>query len=59
MIPSYKNYKGIELLSHMKVWERVLEMRMKRDVTISKNKFGFISGRSTVKAIHLVRRMVE
>ena len=69
MIPLYKNkgdiqssnnYRGIKLLSHtMKVWERVVELRLRRTVTIFENQFGFMPGRSTTEAIHLVRRLVE
>ncbi|KAF3671889.1 putative ATPase family AAA domain-containing protein 1-like isoform X3 [Capsicum annuum] len=69
MIPLYKNkgdiqdcnnYRGIKLLSHtMKAWERVAELRLRRIVTISENQFGFMSGRSTIEAIHLVRRLME
>ncbi|PHU11499.1 Kinesin-4 [Capsicum chinense] len=69
MIPLYKNkgdiqscnnYRGIKLLSHtMKVWERVVELRLRRIMTISENQSGFIPGRSTIEAIHLVRRLVE
>ncbi|XP_060201884.1 uncharacterized protein LOC132630311 [Lycium barbarum] len=69
MIPLYKNkgdiqncnnYRGIKLLSHtMKVWERVVEARMRKLVSISENQFGFIPGHSTTEAIHLVRRLVE
>ncbi|XP_060171841.1 uncharacterized protein LOC132603008 [Lycium barbarum] len=69
MIPLYKNkgdiqscnnYRGIKLLSHtMKVWERVVEMRVRRGVSISENQFGFMPERSTTEAIHLVRRLVE
>ncbi|KAF3613185.1 hypothetical protein FXO38_36393 [Capsicum annuum] len=69
MIPLYKNkgdiqscnnYRGIKLLSHtMKVWEKVVELRLRRIVTISENQFGFMPGRSTMEAIHLVRRLVE
>nr|XP_016484574.1 PREDICTED: uncharacterized protein LOC107805102 [Nicotiana tabacum] len=69
MIPLYKNkgnvqncnnYRGIELLSHMmKVWERVIEGRLMRCVSISENQFGFMLGRSTTEAIHIVRRLVE
>ncbi|KAF3665017.1 hypothetical protein FXO38_09825 [Capsicum annuum] len=65
MIPVYKNkgdiqscnnYRGIKLLSHtMKVWERVVELRMRRIVTIFENQFGFMPGHSTTEAIHLVR----
>ena len=69
MVPLYKNkgdiqncnnYSGIKLLSHtMKVWERVVEMRVRGVVSISENQFGFMPGRSTTEAIHLVRRLVE
>lgn len=54
------NYRVIKLLSHtMKVWERVVEMRIRRAVSISKNQFGLMPGRSTMEAIHLIRRLVE
>ena len=69
MIPLYKNkgdiqscnnYRGIKLLSHsMKIWERVVEVRLRRIVSISENQFGFMPSRSTTEAIHLVRRLVE
>ncbi|KAM3394643.1 hypothetical protein P3S68_003646 [Capsicum galapagoense] len=69
MIPLYKNkgdiqscnnYRGIKLLSHsMKIWERVVEVRLRRIVSISENQFGFMPDRSTMEAIHLVRRLVE
>ncbi|KAF3656600.1 hypothetical protein FXO37_15372 [Capsicum annuum] len=69
MIPLYKNkgdiqsctnYRGIKLLSHtMKIWERLVELRLRRIVSISENQFGFMPGRSTTEAIHLVRRLVE
>jgi len=39
----------------MKVWERVVEMRVRRDVAIFENQFGFMSGLSTTKVIHLIR----
>ncbi|XP_070039059.1 secreted RxLR effector protein 78-like [Nicotiana tomentosiformis] len=43
----------------MKVWERVIEGRLRRCVSISENQFGFMPGRSTTEAIHIVRRLVE
>ena len=61
VIPLYKNkgdiqdcnnLRGIKLLSHtMKLWERVIERRLRRDVAISENQFGFMPGRSTIEAI--------
>ena len=69
VIPLYKdkgdvqdcnNYRGIKLLSHtMKLWERVIEGRLRKEVVISDNQFGFMPGRSTTEAIHLIRRLME
>ena len=54
------NYRGIKLLSHtMKFWERVIEKRIRRETVIRENQFGFVSGRSTTKAIHLLRRLIK
>ncbi|VFQ71410.1 unnamed protein product [Cuscuta campestris] len=59
-IQSCENYRGIKLLSHtMKVWERIIEYRVRKGVCISENQFGFMPGRSTTEAIHLVRRLME
>ncbi|XP_075091671.1 uncharacterized protein LOC107763843 [Nicotiana tabacum] len=56
-IQNYNNYRGIKQVSHtMKVWERVVERRVRRSVSISENQFGFMPGRSTTEAIHLARR---
>ena len=43
----------------MKLWERVIEKRLTRDISVSDNQFGFMGGRSTKKAIHLIRRLME
>ncbi|XP_070035405.1 secreted RxLR effector protein 78-like [Nicotiana tomentosiformis] len=43
----------------MKVWERVIEGRLRRSVPIFENQFGFMPGRLTTEAIHIVRRLVE
>ena len=32
---------------------------MREYISISKNQFGFMPGRSTIEAIHLVRRLIE
>ncbi|KAF3615739.1 putative transcription factor MYB86-like [Capsicum annuum] len=50
----------LELMIHaMKVWERVVELRLRKIMTISENQFGFMLGGSTIETIHLVRRLVE
>ena len=43
----------------MKLWERVIEHRLKQNVTILENHFGFIPGRSTTDVIHLLRQLIE
>ncbi|XP_070023229.1 secreted RxLR effector protein 78-like [Nicotiana sylvestris] len=37
----------------------MVEEMIRRVVSISENQFGFIPGRSTAEAIHLIRRLVE
>lgn len=69
LIPLYKNKgdvqdctncRGIKLMSHtMKLWERVIEQRLRKHVKISENQFGFMPGRSTIEAIHLIRQTME
>jgi Reverse transcriptase (RNA-dependent DNA polymerase) len=59
-IQSYTNYRGIKLMSHtMKLWERVIEHRLRKLTTVSKNQFGFMPGRSTMEAIFLIRQLME
>jgi len=38
----------------MKFWERVIERMMREDIRIAGNQFGFMPGRTTTKAIHLI-----
>ena len=69
LIPVYKNkgdtqacgnYRGIKLLSHtIKLWERVIEKRIRQEVLIREHEFGFMPGRSTTEAIHVLRRLME
>ena len=69
VIPLYKNkgdiqncanYRGIKLMSHtMKLWERVVERRLRLCSNIMENQFGFMPGRSTTEAIHLLRHLME
>ena len=40
-IKKSENYWGIKLMNHtMKLWERVIEARIKREVTIARQQFG-------------------
>ncbi|KAM1882858.1 hypothetical protein ACFX13_004290 [Malus domestica] len=54
------NYRGIKLMSHtMKLWERVIEHRLRQETRVSDNQFEFMSGCSTMEAIYLLRRLME
>jgi len=69
LVPIYKNkgdvqnctnYRGIKLMSHtMKLWERVIEHRLRRLTSVTRNQFGFMPGRSTMEAIFLIRQFME
>jgi len=37
----------------------VIESRLRADIRILKNQFGFMPGRSTIEAIHPIRRLME
>jgi hypothetical protein len=55
-IQSCTNYRGIKLTSHtLKFLERVIEHRLRKLTTVSKNQFGFIPEMSTMEAIFLIR----
>jgi hypothetical protein len=43
----------------MKLWERVIEHRLRRITWVSMNQFGFMPGRSTMEAIFLIRQVME
>ena len=48
------------MLSHtMKLWERVIEGRLKADLRISENQFGYMPSRSTTKVTHLIQRLMK
>ena len=54
------NYRGIKLLSHtFKIWERILDTRIRQCTTISARQFGFMPGRSTMDAVHGLRTLME
>jgi Reverse transcriptase (RNA-dependent DNA polymerase) len=47
-------------MSHnMKLWERVIEHRLRKLTTVFKNQFGFMPERSTMEAIFLIRQLME
>lgn len=64
MIPLYKNkddiqYIDIKMLNYNICLKRMVETRVKRITFISKNQFRLTLKWLTIKAIHLVRRLVK
>ncbi len=69
MVPIFKekgdvqdcaNYRGIKLLSHtMKIWERIVDARLRQEVEISKGQFGFMPQKGTTNAIFMLRQVME
>ena len=69
LIPIYKNkgdaqccgnYRGIKLISHtMKVWERIIEARLRDRVEIGEQQYGFIPGKETNDATFALRMLME
>ena len=67
-IPIYKkgdplnceNYRPVRLLCHaMKIYERVLERRLRERISITKNQCGFVKGVSTTDAIFALSQTLE
>ena len=65
MIPIFKNkgdvqscsiYRGIKLISHtMKLWERIVEKRLRSDLKFSNQPYVFMPGKSTTDALFALR----
>ena len=54
------NYRGIKLMSHkMKVWERIIETRLRDRVEISKQQYGFMPEKGTTDAMFALRMLME
>ncbi|KAK6762963.1 hypothetical protein RB195_023610 [Necator americanus] len=54
------SYRPIRVLCHtMKVFERVLEARLRKIVSVSLNECGFVKDCSTIDTIHAVRILLE
>ena len=55
-----ENYRGIKLISHtMKVWEIIIETRLRYRVEISKQQYGFMPGKGTTDAMFALRMLME
>ena len=69
LIPIYKskeyaqccgNYRGIKLISYtMKIWERIIEVRLRDVVEISKQQYGFMPGKGITDAMFFLRMLME
>ena len=69
MVPIFKgkgdvlecnNYRGIKLMSHtMKLWERMIEARLREITNIADNQFVFRPGKSTTEPIFALRMLQE
>ncbi|KAK3557560.1 hypothetical protein QTP70_030490, partial [Hemibagrus guttatus] len=59
-VHSCSNYRGIKLMSHtMKLWERVVEARLRKVVEICEQQYGFMPRKSTTDAIFALRILME
>ncbi|KAK3542947.1 hypothetical protein QTP70_007280 [Hemibagrus guttatus] len=59
-VQSCSNYRGIKLMSHtMKLWERVVEARLRKVVEICEHHYGFMPRKSTTDAIFTLRILME
>ena len=63
LIPIFKNVgitRELRLTSHtLKIWERIIEKRLREEVLILDQQFGFMPGRSTTDAIFALRQLRE
>ena len=68
-VPIFKNkddvhscgsYRGIKPMSHtMKMWERVVEARLKEELMIFEQQYCFIPGKSTTHTKFALRMLME
>ena len=59
-VQSCSNYRGIKLIGHtMKLWERIIERRLRGDLTFSNQQYGFMPGKSTTDALFALRVLME
>ena len=54
------NYRGIKLMNHtMKIWERIIEARLRDRVEINKQQYGFMPGKGTTDAMFALKILME
>ena len=55
-----RGYRGIKLMSHtIKIREKIIEARLKDSAEISKQQYGFTSGKGTIDAMFALRMLME
>ncbi|XP_065658483.1 uncharacterized protein LOC136082999 [Hydra vulgaris] len=69
MVPIFKNkgdvkscskYRGIKLISQrLKIWERVVDARLRGKVEICEQHYGFIPAKCTTDAMFALRELME
>ena len=69
IVPIYKqkgdplecgNFRGIKLLEHgMKMFEKIVERRLRKLITVNNMQFGFSPGKGTTDAIFIIQQMQE
>ena len=59
-VESCSNYRGIKLISHtIKLWERVVEARLRREVTFGEQEYGFMPRKSTTDTMFASKVLIE
>ena len=59
-VQSCENYRGIKLMSHtLKIFERILDGRLRQEVFIGRQQLGFMKGVGAVDGIFSLRQVVE
>ena len=54
------NHRGLRLLEHgMKIWEKILDTRLRRIVNIGESQCGYRAEKSTTDAVFMVRQLQE
>ena len=59
-IQECNNYRGIKLLTHtFRIWEKVVDRRLRECTEIHESQFGFMPGRSTTDATFILKQTIE
>ncbi|XP_071688217.1 uncharacterized protein [Rutidosis leptorrhynchoides] len=43
----------------MKLWERVIDTKLRRETKMTENQLDFMPGRSSIEAIHIIKNLME